>query len=323
MRRKVALITTLTDDANGVCVDQQIAAAGALTLDGALVGSNIARLPTARKLTIEGTGDNSLVTFTIVGTDAQRRPLTELVYGANAGSVTTEGEFLTVSSITTSAAVTGNVEVGWIAANDPNLVPDTDAVCTDQTTTSATTLSLDGASVTTGTATTAGWAQRLSMESAADLSGVNVTIVGWDADGEPRTETVALPNETTSYSVQYWTEIDSLTVDGAVGTNVEIGFTASDGAVSATLVPEEQGYHHDLSIQLTVSGTMTITSEYTTERMPAFSNVEPTWEDITGLAGVTASVSVLLARPIGGMRTRISAYTSGTCETELLQDLAA
>tara|TARA_Y100000310_G_scaffold55920_1_gene51270 strand:- start:15910 stop:16881 length:972 start_codon:yes stop_codon:yes gene_type:complete len=323
MRRKVALITTLSNDPNGVCEDQQIAAAGALTLDGALVGSNIGRLPTARRLTIEGTGDNSLITFTIVGTDGERRPLTELVFGGNAAPVSTSELFLTVTSITTSGAVTGNVEVGWVAADDPNLVPDVDAICVDQTTTAATTLSLDGASVTTGTATTAGWAQRLSMESSADLSSVDVVIVGWDADGEPRTETVALPNATTSYSVQYWTEIDSITTDGAVGTNVEIGFTASDGAVSATLVPEEQGYHHEISIQLTVAGTMTITSEYTTERMPAFGNVEPTWEDITGLAGVSASVSVSFLRPHGGLRTRISAYTSGTCETETLQDLAA
>ncbi|MDP6495258.1 MAG: hypothetical protein QGI09_07555, partial [Dehalococcoidia bacterium] len=98
MRRKVALITTLSNDPNGVCEDQQIAAAGALTLDGALVGSNIGRLPTARRLTIEGTGDNSLITFTIVGTDGERRPLTELVFGGNAAPVSTSELFLTVTS---------------------------------------------------------------------------------------------------------------------------------------------------------------------------------------------------------------------------------
>jgi hypothetical protein len=102
-----------TDD-NGLSTAATIGSATTLTLGGALTsggsytsGDNIGQL-----ITILSAGDDSGITFTIVGTDAVGDAQTEVVTGANAGTATSSGYFNTVASITTSAASAGNVSAG-------------------------------------------------------------------------------------------------------------------------------------------------------------------------------------------------------------------
>lgn len=90
--------------------------AGALALDGSYVnlGSGIAVMPnaTAVKVIITSAGDNSGVQFTVVGTNQNNALTTETLPGPNAGSVTTTNYFLTVISVSVSAATAGAVSVG-------------------------------------------------------------------------------------------------------------------------------------------------------------------------------------------------------------------
>ena len=64
-------IAVLTNDANGIAEDQTTSGAADLSLDGALVSGGIATTTnsTAQMVAIEGTGNNSGITFTITGTD--------------------------------------------------------------------------------------------------------------------------------------------------------------------------------------------------------------------------------------------------------------
>ena len=101
-------------DADGISVAATIGSATTLTLGGALTsggsytaGDNIGQL-----VTILSAGDDSGITFTVVGTDAVGDAQTEVVTGANAGTATSSGYFNTVASITTSAASAGNVSAG-------------------------------------------------------------------------------------------------------------------------------------------------------------------------------------------------------------------
>ena len=101
-------------DADGLSTAASIGSATTLTLGGALTsggsytsGDNIGQL-----ITILSAGDDSGITFTIVGTDAVGDAQTEVVTGANAGTATSSGYFNTVASITTSAASAGNVSAG-------------------------------------------------------------------------------------------------------------------------------------------------------------------------------------------------------------------
>ena len=112
-------IAVLTNDANGIAEDQTTSGAADLSLDGALVSGGIATTTnsTAQMVAIEGTGNNSGITFTITGTDPNGQAHSEVLTGANSGTATTTAYFITVSTIAASGAVTGNVEAGWLAAD--------------------------------------------------------------------------------------------------------------------------------------------------------------------------------------------------------------
>ena len=110
-------IPVLTNDPNGICEDQTTGAAGALTLDGALVSGGIATAAAGQIVSIEGTGDNSGITFTITGLNSEGNTVPQVVTGENNGTAKSTTYFKTIDSIVASGAVTGNVEAGWLAAD--------------------------------------------------------------------------------------------------------------------------------------------------------------------------------------------------------------
>lgn len=98
-------------DRNGWAVAQQLAGAGALALAGAFVAAPPGQ---AQKVSIYSAGDISGANFTIVGTDRWGFAKTEVVAGPDTSPDTnySTGNFLTVTSITSDAAVATDVEVG-------------------------------------------------------------------------------------------------------------------------------------------------------------------------------------------------------------------
>ena len=105
-------------DPNGLSTAATISGASALTLNGALIadsvyttGANIGQI-----ITILSAADDTGVTFTTVGTDANGDALTEVITGVNAATASSTGYFQTVTSITTDGATTGNVSAGVLGA---------------------------------------------------------------------------------------------------------------------------------------------------------------------------------------------------------------
>jgi len=101
-------------DADGISTTASISGAAALTINGTLTsggsytsGDNIGQL-----VTITSAGDDSGITFTVVGTDAVGDAQTEVVTGANTTVATSSGYFNTVASITTSASSAAAVTAG-------------------------------------------------------------------------------------------------------------------------------------------------------------------------------------------------------------------
>jgi hypothetical protein len=104
-------------DADGLSTAATISGAAALTLNGTLIadskyttGDNIGQI-----ITILSAGNDTGITFTVVGTNAVGDALTEVVTGANADTASSSGYFNTVDSITTSASSAGNVSAGVAA----------------------------------------------------------------------------------------------------------------------------------------------------------------------------------------------------------------
>jgi len=208
---------------------------------------------------------------------------------------------------TTFAASSGKRQSTTITA----LSNDANGIFTDQTGTSIT---LDGALVSSGVAT-ASAAQKVSLESTGDESSVNFTIVGTDADGKANSEVLAGPNANTVDSVLYYKTVTSITPSASITTAVEGGFLSASGAVSASLVP-------DLTLPplmsiVVDSCTCTYIIEHTSMNTP--SSVDQIWFSTVGLDSKTADAESNIVAPVGGVRARISAYTSGSLELIILQ----
>lgn len=113
-----------TADAKGIAQAQNPAGAGELTLNGALVVDGVALLGDARRVLITAAADESDRTFTITGTDWFGNSISEEITGPNATTTYTNSDFLTVTSVVTSGAGSGNIEIGTndIASSPPMIL---------------------------------------------------------------------------------------------------------------------------------------------------------------------------------------------------------
>ncbi len=106
-----------------VAQDQQLGAAGDLTLDGTLVVDGVAQLGSQRRLILESAGNISATNFTITGTDDSGGVISETLAGPNATTVPTELSFSTVTQIAADAAFATDVEIGTDGVGASQTVP--------------------------------------------------------------------------------------------------------------------------------------------------------------------------------------------------------
>lgn len=113
----VTSLTLVAAVSNGIATAQSLPGASGLSvvLNGSKVTAGVAILDVSRRVVIHSNGNDSGITFTIVGTRANgwaNTALTEVVTGANAGDAVSTQDFLTVTSVTASAATASTVFVG-------------------------------------------------------------------------------------------------------------------------------------------------------------------------------------------------------------------
>ena len=106
-------------DPNGFSTTASISGAAALTINGALTsgGSYTSGDNIGQSITITSAGDDSGITFTVVGTNAVGDALTEVVTGADTAAASSSGYFNTVASITTSASTDAAVIAGVMGSS--------------------------------------------------------------------------------------------------------------------------------------------------------------------------------------------------------------
>ena len=115
-RSDVKAVTITADtvalDADGISVAAAVGNNAALVLGGALASGGAVSLSHGRLVTILSAGDDSGISFTVVGTDVNGDAQTESITGANAGTATGAAYFLTISSITAVGDPAGNASAG-------------------------------------------------------------------------------------------------------------------------------------------------------------------------------------------------------------------
>ena len=113
MRPKHITYTIAAAAATAVGLAQTKAGAGALLINGLLAVTGVATFSIARHVKIAAVADESLITFTVSGTDRYGSAMTEDVTGPTAGATaSTTKNFKTVTGVSVSAALTGNVTIG-------------------------------------------------------------------------------------------------------------------------------------------------------------------------------------------------------------------
>jgi hypothetical protein len=75
-------------------------------------GASVATLDNPRTIAIDSDGDDTGITFTVTGTDANGSPQSEVIVGENAADAASVLSYKTVTSIVTSGAVATTVTVG-------------------------------------------------------------------------------------------------------------------------------------------------------------------------------------------------------------------
>ncbi len=94
---------------------------GALAIDGLLAASGVVDLSTAQPITITSSADESLLNFTITGTDENGNPITEVIAGGNERTVSSSQFFKTITSVSSDGASNGKVQVGTAGTDEPLL----------------------------------------------------------------------------------------------------------------------------------------------------------------------------------------------------------
>lgn len=113
----VATLIFVAGVANGVCLAQAPAAAGALTLNGSKVTAGVATFDAARRVALASTGNEGATVFAITGTDRYGNAQSESLTIPNGTIALTQQDFLTVTAVAMNAAAIGNITVGTSNAN--------------------------------------------------------------------------------------------------------------------------------------------------------------------------------------------------------------
>lgn len=198
----------VTDD-NSICLSQDPGGAGNLTIDGIYASGGVATPDYPRAVTITSAGDDSLITFTITGTDENGAAQVEPLAGTNAGTATSTGYFATVTQI----AVDGNssaVIVGTAAVYEP----------------ANATISIDGTLASGGTVTL-NEPHKVTITSASNDTGITFTITGTDENGDAASEVITGANGAAATSTGYFSTITSVTCSGETAGAVTVGINNS------------------------------------------------------------------------------------------------
>lgn len=218
-----------TATANNICLSQTPGGAGNLTLNGTTVTSGVANLGSMVYVYITSAGNDSGVTFTIsgYGYNASGGPyaISETITGANASTVSSSKQYMSITQIAISGGAAGAITVGTYGAATLDV------------------------------------ARRVLITSGGNDSGITFAITGTNWAGDTISETLAGPNATTAYTVLDYLTVTSIVPSGAVATTVSIG---TNGIASSPWVYFDQfASMGPTSIQVDGSGTVNWTVQQT------------------------------------------------------------
>lgn len=206
------------------------------------------------------------------------------------------------------------VQTRQLDAADPN------GIFLDQAPTAGTALTLNGALVTAGVAQL-DVQRQVELESAANLSAINFTIVGTDEQGRSITETIVGPNVGVSATTLDFFTVTSITPDGTSASLLEGGTNAMGGSIPIPV--DKYLTPTNIGLGLTITGTVNVTVQHTFDDVfDGDASAIRTWFDHPTLANEIANADGNLAFPPSAVRLFTNSG-DGTCVFNLIQAGAA
>jgi hypothetical protein len=149
----------------------------------------------------------------------------------------------------------------------------------------------------------------VSLTSAANISGVNFTISGYDIYGQPMSQLIAGPNANTVTTLKAFYQVTSIAVSGAVGTNTSAGTSDRFGLpiiVSDRGYVDRTGWNNTLAAD---AGTLT-PADATSPATTATGDVRGTYTPTSASDGAKRLIiEVLLpSTAVGPQATRAGAF---------------
>lgn len=192
---------------------------------------------------------------------------------------------------------------------------DADGIAEAQTLGAAGALDLDGALVGThGVARTqpdgsAGGA-KVTLASAGDLSAVTFTVTGFDESGREISEEIAGPNANTVSTTAYFSEVNAIEADGAVGTAVTAG--VGGAAASPVYVVNYVSKRFKAAMVVAIGGTSNVTVKHTLDNpWQGAPFRDMTWLDHDTLAAVTETGDGNYNFPPSAVQAVVNSWESG------------
>jgi hypothetical protein len=207
---------------------------------------------------------------------------------------------------------------------------DRNGISVAQQTAGAANLTITGA-YASGSVAALDVARHVTVYSAGNLSARTFTITGTDRNGAALTEAITGPNATTVTGDQNFKTITRVAVDGAVGTNVEIG---TAGECELQWIPIDPKHEYGMTVDLHTSPDMTWSVEGTLDNpwAAAFtensarvvtlfgSDIDENWAKNTAINDADhETANYHLTSPLRAVRVVVKAYTAGTLEFKLVE----
>lgn len=250
--------------ANNICLSQTTAGATPLVLNGALASGTpkVAWLPNPPSyIYLTSAGDDSGITFAVVGLDINNVSQTETLAGTNASVVASTKLYSRILSITPSGATSAS-------------------------------------GVTVGTMGTAKLdvARQVILTSGGNDSGITFTIYGTDWSGTPISETVTGANTAAATSVLDYLTVTKVVASAATASTIEIG---TNGVAHSPWINLDSWAFGATTVQCAISGTVSYNVESSNDDPNYYANpISPasmSWDDKYALGSSTAQTTEIMA----------------------------
>lgn len=201
---------------NNIATAQDPAGAGNLTLTASYIPFS-----SPRYVYVTSAADDTGINFTVTGLDANGRPLTEVIAGANTKAAVSVNLFTAVTNVAVSGN-SGSVQVGSFAS----------ATFTGNT------------------------ARQVTITSAGNDSVNTFVVTGTDVNGAVISETITGPNATTVTTSGYFQTVTSVRISGNAVGAITVGMT---NTATSARVRFDDFAPSNISLQCNVTGSATYT----------------------------------------------------------------